>query len=350
MKITQILPVNPTSYGGVQRHFSEISKIFISDGNSLTCICPLSSNETSLKPNFLSGIKLIEIDQGKTLVTKIISKLCQFLFFKTMYDSEIVHFHDYGSVLKFFPLFIICLILNRKLSITFHGWEGKFPPQKKTILMRRIINSSISRSINVGDYIEKWYKTNPKIVIYGGYDCNKSKNYKVKQISSSIIKFVFIGRLEEDTGIRAYLESWLNFNPDTDCELNIYGNGSLNLELTRKINASKVTNVHFHGWTSEIELILQGADVVLTSGYLSVIESVVFEKKVVSYYDNELKEDYLKLWIDAQNYITLCGSTHELLDAYYHSVYKKSSDLDFEKFRNKYSWRNVVEKYYDLWK
>ena len=46
---------------------------------------------------------------------------------------------------------------KKKVYITFHGWEGKWPLPMWAILNKRIANFLCNGSIAVGIYIEKWY-------------------------------------------------------------------------------------------------------------------------------------------------------------------------------------------------
>ena len=55
------------------------------------------------------------------------------------------------------PILPFLYIKSKKIHITFHGWEGDFPPKRKVIQLRWISEILTKQSIAIGDFIPKWY-------------------------------------------------------------------------------------------------------------------------------------------------------------------------------------------------
>lgn len=95
-------------------------------------------------------------------------------------------------------------------------------------------------------------------------------------------KIVFIGRLEEDTGILKFLK-WLDKNSKNS--VGFIGDGSF------KSNCQKYGTVH--GFADPKQFIKK-ADVVVPGGYLSYIEAKKRGCKIMVFPNNPLKNDYWK--------------------------------------------------------
>ena len=145
--------------GGVEKHVFEISKILKSKGHNVTVI-----TESRGRVGKFSGINIIRIKKfpnnwfKKFHIWKwMISNLGIFR------NADVIHAHD--VYYWYFPL----KILNpfKKSYVTFHGYETKFPPSKKAIIVRKISEKMAKGNICVGKFIEKWYRTRANFINYG---------------------------------------------------------------------------------------------------------------------------------------------------------------------------------------
>lgn len=178
---------------------------------------------------------------------------------KLITDADIVHIHDvFIWYLPFKFLFPF-----KKVYITFHGWEGKYPLTLWSIFNKRIANKLCNGSIAVGKYIEKYYKIKSNFLIYGGVE--KIYERKFKKLKNTI---VYLGRQDADTGINEF-KDWLK-------------------KQNNKYTVKYITN------DPKPEKYLKTAEYCVPSGYLSYLESKSYGCKIMTFANNPLKEDYWK--------------------------------------------------------
>ena len=277
------------SLGGVEKHLFNL----ISNLNNDNFHCYLfTQNKDNFEPDILVENNAFKIYRNKNYGfgwNIIHMNLFLIKNLKTLISCDVIHFHDNNTFWRWgILIYPILKIFNKKIYITFHGWEGHFPPKKTMIFLRKTALRMTDGSIAVGHYIEKWYGTKCHIITYGGVDLPVLIETNVSN------NFVFIGRLSRDTGILAYLESWHRFSIKyPDYNLIICGDGELRFEVEEFLRFNNLMNVSLVGFVSNPEVYISTSLAVLTSGYLGMLESFSFKKPVIAYYDNHLKEDYL---------------------------------------------------------
>lgn len=177
---------------------------------------------------------------------------------KLITESDIVHIHD--VFIWYLPFRFLYPI--KKVYITFHGWEGKWPLSMWVIFNKRMANYLCNGSIAVGKYIEKYYKIKTNYIIYGGIgNINKVKYLKTKN------SLVYLGRQDADTGYFEFQE-WLKDH--------------------NNLKVKYITN------DPNPEKYLKSAEYCVPSGYLSYLESLSYGCKILTFANNLLKEDYWK--------------------------------------------------------
>ncbi len=233
----------PTSHiGGVERHIRAVGDRLQVTGHRVTTI-----SEEQIRPPH----------------KKIIGLLCIWYWIfknrKLITDSDIVHIHD--VFIWYLPFRV--LFPKKKVYITFHGWEGKFPPSAWSIFNKRIANKLTNGSIAVGKYIEKWYGIKADYIIHGGINTTSLKLHVAQKLKNTII---WLGRQDADTGINEF-KKWLS---------------------EQKVNykVTYVTNV------KNPEKYLKTAEFCVPSGYLSYLEAKNYGCKIMTFANNPLKEDY----------------------------------------------------------
>ncbi|MFZ3301296.1 MAG: glycosyltransferase [Microgenomates group bacterium] len=229
--------------GGVERHVNAISNKLNHLGHKTEII-----SEEDIKPPKIKILGLLYIWFWFLKNIKLIKK------------ADIVHIHD--VFIWYIPFGF--LFPTKKVYITFHGWEGKFPLTMWSIYNKRIANKLTNGSIAVGSYVEKWYGIKTDFIIHGGIEkLEKNKQSLPLRGKNSI---VWLGRTDKDTG---YLEfqKWLS---------------------TQKVNykVTYVTNV------KNPEKYLKTAEYCVPSGYLSYLEAKSYGCKIMIFANNPLKEDY----------------------------------------------------------
>lgn len=178
---------------------------------------------------------------------------------KLIAESDLVHIHDV------FIWYLPFRFLNpsKKVYITFHGWEGRWPLPMWAIINKRIANFLCKGSIAVGKYIEKYYRIKTDFVIYGGV--NSKPQTLSPKLKNSV---VWLGRQDKDTGIDIFHE-WLSVNG-------------------QRLRVKYVTNI------KNPQKYLKTAEYCVPSGYLSYLEAKSHGCKIMIFANNPLKEDYWK--------------------------------------------------------
>lgn len=274
MTIVFLTPRFYPEIGGVEKHAYEIAKR-LSKRNKVIVITEGNKN----KKERINGIKVIRLSFGKN------DWLKKFIVWKKILDyrdlikkADVVHCHD----VFFWYLPLRLIYPRKKVYVTFHGYETFFPIKSSAIFVRELSEKLTSGNICVGDYIKKWYGTSPTYVTYGAQDGHKVKSQKFSNKKN--LKILFVGRIEEDTGVRIYSEALSQLK---NYKFEVCGDGSLRKEFEKfgKVN----------GFVKNLDKYIEKADIIFSSSYLSILFAMGLRKPVFSVYGNALKEDYLKM-------------------------------------------------------
>jgi glycosyltransferase involved in cell wall biosynthesis len=243
-------------FGGVEKHIREISKYLSKTENRVKVI---SEKEIKYPKKRFLGLIFIWFWLLKNR--------------KLIRIADVIHIHD--VFVWYLPLKII--FPCKKIFLTLHGWEGVWPIPYKNILLKKIGVMMSDGSIAVGDYVEKYYAIKVAKIVYGA--TSKVVAGKFKKIKNSI---VFLGRLEDDTGLTMFLKS---LKKNKYKKIDFIGDGPLRSEC------EKYGTVH--GFTDPVPF-LKKAEYCVPGGYLAYIEAKQYGCKIITYANNELKEDYWK--------------------------------------------------------
>lgn len=324
----------------------EISKILIKNGHKVVVVTEKHDEILKLKEK-VNDIEIWRIPKlqenwsfGKLRINFKKFKIWMWLF-KNQHlirAADIIHCHD----VFFWYLPFRFFYFRKSVFTTFHGYEG-YPIGFKNILMHKISEKLSLGNICIGDYLKKWYGTKPDFVTYGGVDFVKIKNQKsnIKNKHSAL----FIGRLDEQTGIKTYVEAVKIIRKKIpDFEFEIIGDGKLrkSIEKDFKVLGSK----------KNPERYLEKYNFAFVSRYLSIFEAMAAKKLVFAVYDNPLKEDYLKM-SPFSKFIVISNSSSELvakLYFYLDDLGKKDKIVESAyNWIKKNSWNHVVDIYLKLW-
>lgn len=260
-------------------------------------------------------------------------------------NVDLVHCHDFDT---FFDLYLPFRVGHpgKPTFVTFHGHEGVLPIPASIVLKRRITEKLTDGNICIGDFIPKWYGTKADIVSYGGAD-------EIEDPGSSEQGAVFIGRLEEDTGILTYIEALrvLKAEWDVDLTLDVFGDGGLRGTIEDRSERYGL-RVTVHGMVNEPWLRARG-EFAFVSGYLSILEAMARKKLVFAVYENELKRDYLTMIPGAEGMMEISSSPESLAKV----IGKRMDDRGGRRemvnraydFSKRSTWKKVAEQYLRLW-
>ncbi len=339
------------SIGGVEKHILEISKILIKEKFEIRIVTENINNKLKTYEEF-EGIKIYRMPFFKENKLKKIK--IWFWFFKNVHlikNANILHVHD----VFYWYLPFRFLFLRKKVFITFHGYETIFPPRKGAILIRRISKFLSNGSINIGSYIDKWYKTPANFTFYGGVNKDDLKDlysrFRGNDMGSGndnnwnkkVWNIVFVGRIEKDNGIKIYADILKELkSKKVKFNFTAVGDGILSNDFKKY---GKVV-----GFQKNINIFLKNADLVFSSSYLSMLEAFSFKKNVISVWENDLKKDYLYL-TPFKDFIISGDEGKEIVNKLVSLSDKERENMingafDFAK---KNTWEDVVKIYKKLW-
>lgn len=255
-------------------------------------------------------------------------------------NSDIIHSHD----VFFWYLPFRFIFFRKPVFTTFHGYE-KYPIPFKNKMLRKLAEKLSRGNICVGEYLKKWYGTEPNYITYGGVDL-KVKKRKVKSENiNSKLNVLLIGRLEDDIGVPVYLSALRKLKErGIPFSFEAFGDGSLR---------NKVEQFgQVHGFIDDISDSIFRADVILASSYLSILESLIQSKPVIAVYTNPLKKDYLYMtpfhqWVNIINIREDMNNIFEQIQINRHKKNKKSEYA--AEWAETQTWENVAKIYLRLW-
>lgn len=250
---------------------------------------------------------------------------------KWISEADVIFIHDvfiYYLPFKFiFP--------RKKIITTFHGWERIYPIPLKNILYKQIAQKFSHKTISIGAYINKYYHLQNKNN-YLSYGAVNLPTIKIDPKTKKKNSFLFVGRLEKDTGLAIFLE-FLNILIEKKIIFSVKfcGDGPM------KKNCLQYGEVL--GFV-DIGKFLAKTEFCFAGGYLSILEAMAYQNIVLSAFDNELKKNYLLDSPFAQN-IIYADQALVLFEKYNHlqnqnQIVKDNVDLakqfSFAKLANLY--------------
>ena len=326
--------------GGVEKHVLEISRLLIKKGHRVTVVTEQHEKKIKTEEEF-EGIKIYRIPDLKEGWLKKI-KIWNWLVKHNglIKDADIVHCHD----VFFWHLPFRFLFFNKPAYTTFHGYES-YPLKSKYILMHKIAEKLSMGNICVGDFMKKWYGTKPNFVSYGGVNVVQNSEFKIQNPKKKE-SAVFIGRLDEQTGIKTYANAVkLIRKKIPDFKFEIIGDGKFREDIEKDFKVL--------GFQKNPEKYFSKYNFAFVSRYLSILEAMAAKRLVFAVYDNPLKEDYLKLAPFAK-YINVVGSKDKISSLIFYFLNhpdkeKIMVDRAFEWVKIQ-SWDKATKLYTYLWR
>lgn len=341
-KIIHVCRLYLPHIGGVETHVSEISKISFNKGDSAFVISSQDSINMPLRDT-IDGVVVHRIPKSflksKIKIWKWVLKNKDLFF-----AADVIHIHD-----VFWWVIPIYMSIHKKLFITFHGWEGKYPIRFLAKVHRLIASTFSSGVIHVGGWIKDFYWDLPDQTTYGGV---KKSKLAIKNISPSKEKqkksfnFVFIGRLDEDNDIKKYIELAVKLKSHFK-QVNIFwiGDGAY-----KKICAQYGVVT---GFISDYNEFLDQADIIGACSYLSIWQSLSRGKIVCAFFSNPVKKLYLD-YFPEKHAIISSNNSEEMLFKLKRIISNKNKMLlissEIQKKASSHTWKKVFEKYELLWR
>ncbi len=348
MNIIFIVPDYYPHIGGVERHTRAVAGQLVAQGHRLTVFVEKRRTADACH-QVDQQVEIIRFVKKNYWIFRKVSFKYQFIKnFRLFAQADAIHFHDFSTFwLWGFAVYAVLRCLGKKIFITFHGWEGRVPPAKGIILKRKICAFLTHANICAGHFIEKWYGTRADRITYGGCTPPASPSETTRKNG------LFVGRLEEDTGVREYILAWKTVNQlFPDLELIICGDGSRRQHLQEMAKEKNIKNIRFMGFVQEPEKMVARSVFVFTSGFLGILEAFARQTPVIAAYDNPLKKDYLTMLPGSDKMLWIAGSSDDIVAAVQEiqsSDIRKKLDTAYS-FAMENSWQRVAADYLQLYK
>lgn len=324
--------------GGVEKHVLEISRYLQQKGYSITIICEKHDSKLPQKEEF-DGITIHRIPNYKYSFSKKFKIWKWFILHrKLIVRSDIIHCHD--VFIWYLPFRF--LLPFKKVYTTFHGYES-YPLPFKNILIHKLSEILSSGNICIGEFIKKWYRTKPDYISYGGVNI---PNLKLNNLKPKTRSSVFVGRLDEQTGITVYCDAVKKIREKfPDFEFAVIGDGKFR-------NIVKKTG-DFLGIKKDPETYFEKYNFAFVSRYLAILEAMAAKRLVFALYDNPIKKDYLTL-SPFERLMVIAKNAEELavkIDWYLKNPKEETKKVNKAfQFAKKQSWSTLSNLYIHLWK
>jgi glycosyltransferase involved in cell wall biosynthesis len=332
MKIVFLSRLYHPHIGGVEKHVENLSIALTKKKHEIAVITTQHENSLNLKDK-INNISIWRIPREQTL-TKLGIWDWMLKHKQDLEIADVVHAHDVN-----WWLIPIRPFINTPVYTTFHGWEGVFPPTKKAKIVRKLAEKTSQGNICVGDFISKWYQTNPDIVTYGATNQTPLE-------PGSKDRIVVLGRLSKDNDLSIVLKGLKRIKKrHPNIKIIFLGDGELAWE------AEKLGKVL--GFQDQPEKFIKQAHWVIASSYLSILDSIAAGRTVFSVYSNPLKKDYLTQH-PAARFINIAVNDKTLADLFSDHYLNTSTHADAvntaQNWALKQTWEKLADTYIKLWK
>ena len=322
--------------GGVEKQVLMLSTKLIKMGFDLTVVTEKYSPELRERET-INGIHIIRFPPIRKKLLGLLS-IWWWLFKNRVLIKEAKIIHIHSVYIWYWPFRI--LFLKKPSYVTFHGWEGKYPIPFKNILIRKIDALLAKKNITISDYVQKYYGIKADKLMYTSVDLPQLN--KSKKIQKNLKNIIYVGRLDEDTGLNNILTA-LSLLKNYHFIIDFCGDGPLR-GVCEKYGV-------VHGFVDPHEF-YEKAFICLSPGHTSILEAFTYKCLIITTYNNPLKRDYLKMtpfkkWICVES--TPRGLANKIL--FYYKRPEKAGNMinnayNWVKTQN---WENAIRLYLNLW-
>ncbi|MBU0974280.1 glycosyltransferase family 4 protein [Patescibacteria group bacterium] len=336
MKIVHIAKYYLPHLGGVEIHLKEINSLLIKMGHEVTVVT-LKHNSKLADSAICNGVKVIRIPDDVEQRWEFIKSHKD-----TFLEADVIHVHD-----VFWWIMPIYKLIRKKIFITFHGWETKYPVRFNAKLQRYVYSKLSRGSIHVGAWIQKFYFDKPSYITYGGINAKRlTKSGKKNHIQDDFqISIAFIGRLSNDNEVEKYIQT-VGILKTKGYKVNItwIGDGEYRQKCEK---LGEVT-----GFVKNISKYLVNKDLIFSSSYLSILEAQLIGNNVCSFYSNNLKKAYLESF-PGSKYLLIANTPESMISKitllFDSPKSENQSKIEAREFAKQQTWGKALNIYLKLW-
>lgn len=348
LNIVMLSPFFYPHNGGVERHVYCLSKELLKRNHDVSILTTLHENTLNYSDE-IDGIKVIRFKLNTMPILGVFINIVRlFQYAPLVIRANIIHCHDYQFFLWFLGLRIIFPF--KKIFITYHGWEGDYPPKKHIKFLRKIAEYLTRGNICIGQFIEKWYNTKADFISHGAIEVGGNSNLTTQQSD-----IVVISRFSNDIPLKEYLEAFriLKDNYHQNLKIIFLGTGELE-PLIRDFIFKNDINANLLGFVNNPLDYIRSTSVVVTNGYLAILEAAASQKPVFAIHQNEIVKDRLTSFAYSNYFISANNSSEDFAQSMYTYI-KTPSKMAFNlsipfQWAIQQTWENLATKYLQLWK
>ena len=337
MQILQVSQSYLPNVGGVEKHLQQVNRYLLKAGHQVTVLTG-GRQETGQDQAVIEQIPVFYLDNQPQANYKwhIWKQILQHQ--QLFHQADIIQMHDvFWWALPLYPF------IKSRVFTTFHGYEGSQAPDKKAIRAHQLAWRLSRGSLAIGGWHHKYYGITPDVISFGASDLQLNQHSTKRRQSAK--KIIFIGRLAPDTGILEYLKALkLLKKQQHNYSLDVYGDGPLLDQATKYAQKQRLA-VTFHGFQADADRLLVNYPIAFVSQYLAIAETLKSGCQVIAYYNNQLKQDYLKM-SPFPKYITMVHDAQEISQQLESGSRQASLDQALAK---RLTWSTVTKQYLRLW-
>ncbi len=345
-KKKHVLMVSPRyrpAIGGVEVHVEKLVDVLSQKGFKVSILT--SSHKLGLKPYEQVGNSIVQRIPFGWEKNPFLTYLWVLRNLRGLNKYDIVHVHDTIPLL-FWYLPLMLLKPRKRIHTTFHGFE-KDPVPSVFKILRRIARKLSSRVLCIGSFIEKTYRVRCDRVLVGAVEM-------ANVLDRPRDGLVFVGRIESDTGVIAYLDVLQNLeiNHGVRTHLTVCGGGTMESDLVSRAKEISV-DLQLKGVVDEPSEIVGSAQVCLAGGYLSILEAMSIGVPVIALAQTGLKWRYYLSMRSAGGPISIQttpeGAGREIHRLLTNPLLYQYISTTGKKFASALTWERIAMEYLALW-
>ena len=232
MKVLFITRLYFPHVGGVERHLEEITNRLVKKGYEFKIIAQKYNKILPIHELIKKNVEVYRISYPEIKMMGLLKIWLEiWRLRKLIKESDFIHVHD--VFIWYFPFRL--LFPRKRVYITFHGWEGKYPVPKRNILLNMVASRLTLKNLCAGKFIEKYYHIKADYTYYTATTPPRSSSYRKDR---KLV--IYVGRLDEDTGLLKILEALKKIKKEVN--IHFYGDGPLMNECRKIGNVNGFVN------------------------------------------------------------------------------------------------------------
>lgn len=347
MRITFFVHRYWPSVGGVEKYVHELARALLALGHEVSVVAG-ATQERLPDHSVFEGVS---VHRFPALRSPLRCRLWLWRNYRLFTQADVIHVSN-THMLEYLWRMMWPALDRRKVFLTRHGMSYRYPVPESE--MQRAVQSlrHCAGVAHDGAFIEKWLGVKPDICPPQGIFPRAADLPAQPALPPN--SAVFIGRLEEDSGIRIYLDGvrLLQGRPGEAFTLHVYGDGPLGCALRAQAQRDRL-KVIFHGRVADAQRHLVDGCFAFLDGRMAIQEAFARRRLVVAAYATPLKKDYVGGEYFSP-YLVPVGSGAELADRvnYYtaHPDELRGLTERAYAFACTLSWERTAGEYLNLWR